>query len=158
MKTFEDHDTHGRRTLPGAMALISGKKDKEIRDYRKAAPVSKNSYTCPFTYYHVTDMLLTLWPTEMTSTKEFTDSLADRPLQWDAITVGRVIADIQSRLFETNGRKPIESARWWDGKKFWVSPQTEDRVALENLLDDLRMLLDQPTDGKSPLTRCPSLR
>jgi len=157
MKTFAATDTHGRRSIPGMHDVISADKERAIKKGKTLFPKPRNSYSDPYTYYHVTDILLWLVPGEMVKTKELVTALEGRPLTFDPITVGRVIADIAESLELSNGKSGIQSHRWWDGVRYWTTADIEDRAALEHLLEDLRILCDVPTDGHSPLRRCPSL-
>lgn len=157
MKTFAPTDTHGKRTLAGAAGYITTKREKDIRTGRTSFPKPKNGYADPFTYWHILDALLTVEPNEIFKVQEFSTLLEDRPVAFDNITVGRVIRDIAESLEMANARKPIDWNRYWDGTRYWVSDNTEDRVAMEHLLEDLFLLFGATPDGHSPLRRCPSL-
>ncbi len=158
MNTYTAADIHGRRTIAGASEIVSTSRVKAIRESTALAPKVKNSYTDPFTYYHIVDELLNLVPGQLFKAKEFADHLADRPLVWDAITVGRVINDVNESVTMANGRPAIDTARWWDGMRYATRSDIETRAAMENLLDDLRELcLTGEADQFSPLRRCSSL-
>jgi len=157
MNTYAANDTHGRNTIPGGVAIVTAKRVKEIKENRLRYPKPKNKYSDPYTYWHILDVVLSIRSGDIWKTGEVTKLLADRPITFDNITVGRVIRDISESLEMANGRRPISWNRWWDGARYWVSDEPEDRAAMEHLLDDLAILMDKDTDQYSPLRRCASL-
>lgn len=170
LQSFADNDTHGRTTIPGATSIITDRRFREIKAQRKSLLHRvKNGVYDPLTYYHVLDALLDLQPGTLFRTTEFVPFLSEtrQQLVWDTTTVGRVINDIAESLADANARRPIENTRRWNGMCYILSSEIEDRVAMENLLEDLAELGRQeieaelsgtfPKRTQSPLTRCPSV-
>lgn len=168
--SFRKDDIHGRATLPGARDLVSTRRHREITHSRKTfIHRTKNGVYDPLTFYHVLDALLDLRPGEMFRAADFVNFLKNtRPqMVWDTTTIGRVITDMAESLNAANARAPIEAVRRWNGMTYLVSREPEDRAAMENLLDDLRIVsqeqLDEELKGNfpkridSPLRRCPSV-
>lgn len=160
MNTYSYLDMHGKNSIPSMAGLIPRNRWKEIKVASwQLAPRSKNGLNDCYTYYHVLDGLLNAIADETFRTREFTEYLEPRPLEFDTITVGRVIADISESLDMANGRRSIISTRQWNGVRHSVSAQPEDRRAMENLLEDLFLLCKAPAKKRheSPLYECASV-
>lgn len=160
MNTYSYIDMHGKQSLTSMNGLVTKDRWKAIKTSAwQLAPKSKNGLNDPFTYYHVLDGLLNVVADEFFRTREFVDSLLPRPLDFDAMTVGRVIADISESLYLANGRRAMSSTRQWDGMRHLISPQAEDRKAMENLLEDLYLLCKAESKKRheSPLYECSSV-
>ncbi len=159
ISTFAENDIHGHRSIPGRGKYMTAKRAKEIRLAQKTlAPRAKNGITCPFTYWHILDALLEVHPGNLFTAKEFTDSLGERPMSFDPITVGRVINDIAESLQLANHSEPIQIIRRYDGRHYWIDGSIESRAEMEHLLDDMEVLChDFEPSQMSPLFRCPTL-
>lgn len=161
MKTYAANNTHGKKSIPGMDQQISERKVIRIRKMRELQPKAKNGITDPFSYLHILDAVLSIHATELFTAKQVCSLLSEwnRPIEFDPVTVGRILKDIAESLDQANKRKGIFSNRWWDGTRYWTSNEIEDRVAMENLLDDLALLCesDEPSNSESPLYRCPSV-
>ena len=156
--TYDSRHVHGRGQIPGVAAHLSLVKVGTIVKSRALRPTAKNGITCPYTYYHVLDALMDVIPGNLFRTTDFMPLLADRPLIFDAITVGRVIKDLADSMEVANGSTPIEVRRRWDGNNFFISGKPEDRQVMENALDDLRGLIEGGyARSESPLLHCSSL-
>lgn len=169
-EAFRPDNMHGRRTIPGAMAMVSTNRHRTItRDRKTFIHRAKNGVYDPITFYHVLDALLDLKPDAMFRAVDFVRYLREsrQQLVWDSTTVGRVLTDIAESLSEANGRAPIDATRRWNGMTYSISAEPEDRMAMENLLDDLRGLCEAelaaelngefPKRTQSPMVRCPSV-
>lgn len=169
-EAFRTDNLHGRRTIPGAMAMVPTRRHREITHARKTfLHRAKNGVYDPITFYHVLDALLDLKPDQMFRAIEFVRFLRETRFQlvWDTTTIGRVLTDMAESLNEVNASSPIDATRRWNGMTYTVSSKPEDRRAMENLLDDLSILCNEeltaelggefPKRTQSPLTRCPSL-
>ena len=155
------HDIHGRKSIPGVSEILTDKQAKAIiRNRTTLAPKPKNGLTDPFTYYHVLDAILDLFPGNLVSTWDIVQQLQDRPILFNVSTVGRVINDMAESLNLVNGQQSIFSIRHWDGISYWTKPTLESRVAMEKLLEDLELLCVQGAEKSidSPLRRCPSVQ
>jgi hypothetical protein len=142
MKTFPAADIHGRTTLKEGLALLPAANLKAVKRTRASFRKPKNGYNCQYTYFHVLDALLDVIPGTMVKASDLVESLQDRPIEFDATTVGRVIADIAESIEMVNGKPSIMHARYWDGTRYWTTPDLEARMSLENLLQDLIPLCD----------------
>lgn len=152
-------------------SLYTARKTQILRARRKElVHRPKNGIYDPITFFHVLDCLLEMKPGTLFTTREFVDGELrghSQALAWDTVTVGRVIADMAESLHEANGTHPIEAVRRWNGMLYGVSKELEDRIAMENLLDDLATLSEEVTRleseslpvtrGHSPMNDCPSV-
>lgn len=162
MNTFTNENIHGRLTLPGMKPLITARRARKLIAQHKMAPKPKNGLTCPYSYYHVLDAILSIVPGEHWTTRDLLLLLEDRPIAYDVYTTGLILNDIIESLMIANKRSyVVRTQRYWDGHRYITDTTTatiEDRIAMENLLEDLeRLCLTRTVTKQSPLAGCPSL-
>jgi len=170
---LDQTDPYGRQTLPGGRTLIT---ERRMRRWATAKNAFfhrvRNGIHDPFTFFHVTETLLTVLPRNRFSAAELADHLNEtKPvLAWDAVTVGRVLNDIRDSFRDANNHErfqPIVSTRHWTGTQYEIADYPEARAGLIRLVDDLVQLGTQLREAEdqgeapkrlaSPLAACPSL-
>lgn len=168
--TFREGNFHGRHSIDGLAPRLTERRLREVkRERRRYVHRTKNGVYDPMTFYHIIDALLEQAPDEMFRTLELIEYLNEsrQQLSWDATTVGRVINDMAESLNEKNATHPIAAIRRWNGTHYSVSARLEDRIAMENLMEDLAVLCEEEIEAElrgefpkritSPLSRCASL-
>lgn len=161
---------HGRHSIPGMAEYLNPRRVRRVLQGRKHfVHPSRNGIYDPLTFYHILDVLLDLAPDELFRTTEFIHLLRETKPRfvWNTVTVGRVINDMAESLQNANGRPAIRMVQRWNGRNYVMSGQLEDRVAMENLLDDLHRLCEQTIEQEvsgtfqprleTPMLSCPSV-
>lgn len=170
MRHFREENMHGRNVIAGLAPHMGTRRVRKLRSNRRSlVPRPANGIHDPITFYHVLDALLGLIPGETFRAVDFVEYLrtSRTSMIWDPTTVGRVINDIAESLELANASRPIEVFRRWDGANYMMSDRLEDRIAMENLLDDLEILSRETLQGaaegrrqkrlESPMRTCPSV-
>lgn len=170
LSVFPSDNPYGKRTIPGMKALASDRRLRKIASGRvHYFHRAKNGVYDPMTFFYVVNALLEVVPGTVWKTAAFVAHLqwtCDQ-LTWDAVTVGRVLADIAESVNEKSGFKVLTPTRRWDGMYYDVNSNLETRAVLIRLLDDLIVLCDElreqesrgraPVRLNTPLLKCPSL-
>lgn len=105
---------------------------------------NKNGIYDPVTFYHVIDGLLQIKGWHNFQSGEFAAYLRRHQpaILWDAVTVGRVLADIAESLEEQNPLI-LRRIRKWNGMTYEVSDHKEHRETLMRLMEGMRDLAEQ---------------
>lgn len=167
------NDRYGARSFPETEHLFTRRRlQRWSAGHERFFHRTKNGVNDPLTFYHVVHVLLTIRPNEWFTSRALVEYLVyTKPmLLWDAVTVGRVLGDLEDTFREVNGAEnpPIQSKRYWNGTHYALANNAEARTALVNLLDDLDRASEEfiaaeaSTEGPpkrliSPLASCPSL-
>jgi hypothetical protein len=167
-------DEFARATVAGAAEWLTARRQRGITHTRNTfVHRVPNGHRDPLSFWHVVDALLNIDPLLEFSSKQLADWLNQhRPeFIWDAVTVGRILADIAESCELANGQALDNTAllvrKTSSGTWYQTTNETAGYRVLLNLLEDLEKLGEQwltaetrgtlPKRYDSPLLDCPSV-
>ncbi len=162
-RQFLATDVHGQRSITGMATFYTRERLQRIRRAKKLTARPRNRLTDLLSYLHVLDELLGInHGIDFFTASDLVEQLdANKPMiQWDTVTVGKIVNDIAESIELQTGERLLDNTRKNGRSEYLMHMGNPLRIAMAILLDDLLALHEagfEVPSGGDPLKYCKSL-